>query len=83
MKDSLLIEIETMIATAIEEYTKHRPSEDEYSKPLKSFGLTSVQGMLLIGQIEDQFNIDIHHDYLLGNDSLSAFAKGVYLEIKG
>jgi len=78
MRDKLLTEIEDMVITYIESSTNYRPGADDFSKPLNTFGLTSVQGMLLIGEIEDKYSIDVPHDLLLGNDSLAAFSKRVY-----
>jgi acyl carrier protein len=83
MRDPLLTEIETTIVNSIEAFTQYRATRDDFSKPLKNLGLTSVQGMLLIGELEDTYSIDVQHDFLLGNDTLAAFSQRIYELAKG
>lgn len=83
MRDPLLVEIEKTIIDFITSLTEYQPTFDDLSKPLKDFGLTSVQGMLLFGELEDTYSIDIKHDLLLGNDTLAAFSFKIYELIKG
>ncbi|PYE30729.1 phosphopantetheine binding protein [Idiomarina fontislapidosi] len=83
MRDPLLNDIENTIADTIEAFTQYRPTEDDFNKPLKNFGLTSVQGMLLIGKLEDIYSIDVDHDSLAGNQTLSAFAYRFYELARG
>lgn len=78
MSDELLAEIENLVVNYIEASTQYRPTREDFSKPLNTFGLTSVQGMLLVGEIEDTYSIDVPHDLLLGNDSIAAFSQRVY-----
>ena len=83
MHASLLNDIEETIVSTIETHTAYRPTREDFAKPLKHFGLTSVQGMLLIGELEDTYNIDVQHDFLLGSDTLAAFSQRIYELVKG
>lgn len=83
MHSDLHKHIVELVVNYIEQVTGYRPTQADYTKPLNTFGLTSVQGMLLVGELEDEFSIDLPHDLLLGKDSLSAFCLRIEELAKG
>lgn len=67
----------------IYECTEYNPTEIDLDKHLDTFGLTSVQGLLLAGDIEDHFNIELPYEMLTGDDTLRIYIDKVSRLISG
>jgi len=59
----------------IEEFTGYKPNEADLDKTFDCFGLTSVQGVLFVGEFEDEFDIDLPNNMLVSNYTLRAWIK--------
>lgn len=71
------------IINYIEQCTGYVPGEQDMYKKVDSFGLSSVEGMMLAGALEDTFNIDLPYDMMLGKDTLSDFIGKICELIQG